>query len=208
MKRVTPLAVFLPVLLFLAGFAPGPDLDEREVREQASVVDRLERYHSKPTVETSASYDPESDTWRVVLREETSDELVARLNVADDSGEVSEVKVSPGADEIEYPSLSEDEAIKIAAAAGEVRDELSQHGPYTTGAEYENGEWTVHFYVDETGVVGGRPTEEGKEVAVAGVDDETWVVNYVHTGDQVGWLMARGEPGSYGKQANYWWVWG
>ncbi|MGH3145733.1 MAG: glycosyltransferase 87 family protein, partial [Rubrobacter sp.] len=39
-------------------------------------------------------------------------------------------------------------------------------------------------------------------------DDESWVLNYVHTGDQVGWLMARGEPGAYGKQANYWWVWG
>ena len=54
--------------------------------------------------------------------------------------------------------------------------------------------------------VGGRPTDRGKEVATVGVDDSTWVLNYVHTGDQVGWLMARGEPGAYGKQANYWWV--
>ncbi len=57
-------------------------------------------------------------------------------------------------------------------------------------------------------MVGGRPTDRGKEVATVGVDDSTWVLDYVHTGDQVGWLMARGEPGAYGKQANYWWVWG
>ena len=208
MKRVAQLLAVVPLLLFVVGFAPGLDTDEKEVRERASFVPRLAEYYSKPTVETSASYDPDSDAWRVVLREEVSNDVVARFRVADDTGEVSGVEVSPEVDEIEFPKLSEDDAIKIAAADEEVRDELSEHGPHTTAAEYENGEWTVHFYVDETGVVGGRPTDGGKEVAVAGVDDESWVLNYVHTGDQVGWLMARGEPGAYGKQANYWWVWG
>jgi hypothetical protein len=207
-RTAAPVVLLLPLLLFAMGLAPGMDLDEREAAEKASFVPRLQEYYSKPTVEASASYDLESDAWRVVLEEEVSDKIVAHLNVDDDSGEVSGVEVSPGADEIEYPTLSEDEAIKIAAADGEVREELLEHGPYSTGAEYADGEWTVHFYVDESGVVGGRPTDEGKEVAVAGVDDSTWVVGYVHTGDQVGWLMARGEPGAYGKQANYWWVWG
>ena len=208
MRRAATLVVLLPLLLFVVGAAPGLDTDEKDVRERASFVPKLEEYYSKPTVETSASYDPDSDTWRVVLREEVSDEVVASLEVDDDSGEVSRVEVSSEADEIEYPTLSEDDAIKIAAAAKEIRDELDEHGLYTTSAEYKSGEWTVHFYVDETGVVGGRPTDEGKEIAAAGVDDESWVLNYVHTGDQVGWLMARGIPGAYGKQANYWWVWG
>jgi hypothetical protein len=206
---MVPLPVLLlPLLLFMVGFAPGADLNEQEASEQASFVPKLENYYSKPTVETSASYHPDSDSWQVVLREEVSGEVVANLDVADDSGEASGVEVSPEADGIEYPTLSEDDAIKIAAAAQEVRHELLEHGPYTTAAEYEDGEWTIHFYVDETGVVGGKPTDEGKEVVVAGVDDESWVLNYVHTGDQVGWLMARGEPGAYGKQANHWWVWG
>ena len=61
--------------------------------------------------------------------------------------------------------------------------------------------------MDEKGAVGGRPTDYGKEVANVGVDDETWVLNHVYTGDQVGWNMARGVKGAYGKQANYWWVW-
>ena len=207
MKRAVPV-VLLPLLLFAVGLAPGMDTDEREVREEASFVPRLAEYYSKPTVETSASYDPEADAWRVVLREEISDTEVASFRVADDSGRVSGVEVSPAADEIEYPELSEEDAIEVAAANGEVREELVRHGPYTTAAEYADGEWTVHFYVDETGVVGGRPTDEGKEVALVGVDDERLVLNYVHTGDQVGWLMARGEPGAYGKQANYPWVWG
>ena len=41
--------------------------------------------------------------------------------------------------------------------------------------------------------MGGRPTDEGKEIAVAGVDDETWDVEYAWVGDQIGWAMARGE---------------
>ena len=56
--------------------------------------------------------------------------------------------------------------------------------------------------------MGGRPTDEGKEIAVAGVDDETWDVEYAWVGDQIGWAMARGEEGAYGKQANSWYVWG
>jgi hypothetical protein len=41
-----------------------------------------------------------------------------------------------------------------------------------------------------------------------GIDDETWDVEYARTGDQVGWQMARGEEGAYGKHANLWYVWG
>src|SRR5215210_4674433 len=189
------------------GFAKGSQTDKNEVLEKASFVPKLEEYYSKPTVETTASYKSGRDLWRVVLTEQTSGEVVARFEVADDSGDVSGVNVSPKADEIEYPSLSEQKAIKIAAASPEVREELLKHGPYNTEAKYEAGEWTVRFYVDETGAVGGRPTKEGKEIATVGVDDETWVLNYVYTGDQVGWNMARGIPGAYGKQANYWWVW-
>jgi hypothetical protein len=189
------------------GFARGSQMDQSEVLEQASFVPALEEYYSKPTVETTTSYDRAKDRWRVVLTEQTSGEEVASFRVADDSGEVNRVEVSPGADEIEYPTLSEERAIKLAAANPEVRKELSTHGPHTTDAEYEEGAWTVHFYVDEEGSVGGRPTAEGKEVATVEVDDETWILDYVYTGDQVGWNLARGVRGAYGKQANYWWVW-
>jgi hypothetical protein len=203
------MAFLLPLLLFATGFTPGPQMSELAAREKASFVPRLEEYYSKPTVETSASYDRTTDAWRVVLTEEASGSTVAYLTVADDTGEVKEVKVSFTADELTYPSLSEEEAIKLAVADERVRAELSEHGPHSTDAEYGEGEWTVHFYVEEGGLVGGKPTDdERKEIAQVGVDDTSWVLNYVWTGDQVGWQMARGDEGAYGKQANYWYVWG
>ena len=202
-------AVLALLLVFLAtGFAPGPSMSEEEVREEASSVPKLEEFYSNPAIETSVGYEDATDAWRVVLTEEVSGDTVAYLTVADDSGEVGGVNVLSSAEEVNHPSLTEDEAVKLALADERVQAELSEHGPYTTSAEYDEGEWTVHFYVDEEGWVGGRPSDEGKEVAVAGIDDETWDVKYAWTGDQVGWQMARGEEGAYGKQANYWYVWG
>jgi hypothetical protein len=206
-----PAVAMVLLLLFLlaAGFTPGPQMSEHEASEKASFVPELEEYHSKPTVETSARYDPATDIWQVVLTEEVSGSAVAYLRVADDSGEVKRAKVFSVAKELTYPSLSEEQAVKLAAADERVREELSRHGPHSTDAEYGGGKWTVHFYVEEDGPLGGTPTNEGrKEVAKVKVDDTSWVLDYVWVGDQVGWHMARGEYGAYGKHANYWWVWG
>jgi hypothetical protein len=206
-KRKPLLVGLLLLVLCTMGFARGFQMHETGVLEQASFIPALEEYYSKPTVETTADYEGGKDLWLVVLTEQTSGKEVARFKVADDSGEVSGVKVSPRADEIKYPKLSEEKAIKLAAASPEVREEFTRHGPHSAEAKYEDGAWTVRFYVDERGAVGGRPTEKGKEIATVGVDDKTWVLNYVYTGDQVGWNLARGVRGAYGKQANYWWVW-
>jgi hypothetical protein len=108
------------------------------------------------------------------------------------------------------PSLTEQQALKLALASQEVRDELSKHGPYSTDATYSEAlnKWTVHFYVWEGGSIGGKPTSDGrKEVARVGIEDESWQLEYVWTGDQIIWQQARGEPGAYGKHANYWYVW-
>lgn len=200
--------LLLPLLLLTAGVAPGPQLEEREAAGRAASVEELSDYYAKPTVEADALYDGDDDAWRVTLVEAVSGGEVAEFAVDDDTGKVDGVEVSSGAAEMDYPTLSEGEAVKLAASDPEVRGELSDHGAYTTGARYEEGRWTVRFYVDETGMVGGRPTERGKEVASVELDDETWVISSVQTGDQVGWLMARGISGAYGKQANFPWVWG
>jgi Glycosyltransferase family 87 len=200
----------LPLLLLaVMGFTPGPQTSEDEARERASFVPELERYYSKPTVETSATYDDDADTWRVVLTEEVTGKTVARFAVVDDTGRAKNVKVSSRAAEFTYPYLSEEEAVKLALADERVQAELSEHGPYSTDAEYEDGEWTVHFYINEEGLVGGSPWgHDRKEVARVGVNDTSWDLNYVWIGDQVGWAMARGEEGAYGKQANYFYIWG
>jgi hypothetical protein len=208
-RRFATVLLALPLLLLaVTGFTPGPQTSEHEAREQASFVPKLERYYSKSTVETSAIYDADADAWRVVLTEEVSGKIVARFSVVDDTGRVKNVKVSSRAAELDYPSLSEAEAVKLALADERVQAELSEHGPYSRDVDYQDGEWTVRFFVEEEGSVGGRPTDEGKEIAAAGVDDETWDVEYAWVGDQVGWAMARGQEGAYGKQANSWYVWG
>ena len=207
MRRLLGFAL-LPLLLLTSGLAPGPQLDEGEAAGRAASSPKLSGFYAKPTVEPEAAYDNDNDAWRVTLVETMSEREVAEFSVDDDTGEVGGVEVSSRANEIDFPTLSESEAVKLAAASAEVREELAKHGPHTTKALYEDGRWTVRFYVDETGMVGGRPTDEGKEVASVEIDDETWVLESVQTGDQVGWLMARGIPGAYGKQANYAWVWG
>jgi hypothetical protein len=204
------LVLLLPLLLLTVGFEPGTQLDPDEVRRTAGSVPEVADLLSHPTVETLTDYDPRGDYWRVFLTEEVSHAQVAELTVADDTQEVEGVRISSAAGTVSYPDISEDDAIKLAAADPKVREELTKHGPYTSYAEYEDGEWTVHFEVEEGGLTGGMPAEddEHKEVARVGVNDDTWQLEYVWVGDQVGWQMARGEYGSYGKHANYWFVWG
>jgi len=206
-----PALVFLlPLLALVLGLVPGPQTSSDEARRIANSVPEVKKVLSHPTVETSAYYDPSSDSWRVVLMEEVSGTQVAEFTVADDTREVNGVEISPDADTLAYPHTSKDEAIELAADDPKVREELAKHGPHTPAAEYKDGEWTVHFDVEEGGAVGGVPLDNGerKEVARVGIDDETQHLKYAWTGDQVGWRMARGETGSYGKQANYWYVWG
>ena len=210
MRRLLPLAVLLLLLLPVFGFAPGTQTDVREAERAASVVPELARFADRATVEASSEYDVDRDVWRVSFVEGASGSTVARMEVVDDTREARNVEVSPAADTLVYPSLSEEDAIKLATALPEVRRELLEHPPYVTRAEYNEGEWTVHFEVEEEGSIDGMPVgDEGqKEIARVGIDDGTWQSNYAWTGDQVGWHMARGDYGAYGKQANYWYVWG
>lgn len=203
MRRLPPL---LPVLLLallaplLAGFVSGPQASREDVEQEALSVQRLGWLVSNPTVEPQAFYRPDSDTWRVSLVESASGETAARVILADDMREVQRVRVLPGARELEYPTLSEEEAEKLAAANPEVVQKLSEYESYSANADYEDGEWTVHFYVTEE--------DDRDEVAQVRIDAESLRTDYVRTGAQVDWNLARGEPGAYGKQANYWYVWG
>jgi hypothetical protein len=198
-KTGLPLLALIPLLCFILAFAPGSQMSAEDAGRRASFVPELEEFYSKPTVETSAEYEAATDSWDVVLTEQASGEDVARLTVDDDSGTVSGVTVSPGADELDYPSLDKEEAMKLAGAQPRVQEELSGYDTYVTDAEYKDGEWIVHYWIEEG--------ETQTEVAQVGVDAESWGINYVFTGDQVGWQMARGDSGAYGKEANYWYVW-
>lgn len=209
-RPVLVLLLLLPLLLCVVGFTPGAQTDPDGARRAAHSVAEVDKLLSKPTVGTSANYDPESDSWLVVLAEETSRTQIAEVTVADDTQEVEKATVYPVARTLTYPNTTRDQAIRLAAADPRVREELARHGPHTSGAEYEDSAWTVHFWVEESGATGGLPVEGStrKEVARVGIDDKTWQLDDVWTGDQVGWRMIRGVEGAYGKQANYWYVWG
>jgi hypothetical protein len=209
MRRLLPVLTLLPLLAFLLGASGEARLSETEVEHKAGANTEVGELLEKPTVESSARYESGTDTWFVTVTEEVSGSTVAKLRVDDDSGDVEKVELSPNARGIDYPSLSEEDAVRLASANQEVREVLSRHEGHTTDAEYEDGEWTVHFRVEEGGYAGGVPSEDGtKEVARVGIDDDTWVLDYVWSGDQVGWNMSRGEYGAYGKHANYPWIWG
>ena len=101
--RLLLVLLLLPLLAFVLGFKPGAAMNSEEARQAAVSVPELEELLSHPTVETSANYDPASDSWRVFLREDASGTAVASFLVSDDSGMVSRVEVLPGASALEYP---------------------------------------------------------------------------------------------------------
>ncbi|CAN5913828.1 hypothetical protein BH23ACT11_BH23ACT11_25320 [soil metagenome] len=195
-----PILLLLPLLYFTMGLAPGPQMSDSEAGKKASFVPKLDNYYSKPTVETTARYDSDSDSWRVVLTEQVSGKDVARITVDDDTGSVSQLEIGPQADSLTYPKLGKEEAMKLANARPRVQQKLSEYGTYVTDAEFKKGEWIVHYWIEKG--------KEETEVARVGIDDENWTANFVYTGDQVGWQMARGDFLAYGKEANNWWVWG
>ena len=202
-RKIPLLATFLlPALLFLLGAAPGPQLDAEQAVDQVRSVPEVQNYLQNPTVNPSARYDASRDVWRVTLTEQETQTTVARVSVDDDTRTVEQVSIAPAAEDLDYPELSAREATKLAAANPRIEEELDQYDGYSSDAEYADGEWTVHFYADADGGDGRQ------EIARSGVNDESWALSYVYTGDQVSWQMARGESGAYGKEANYWYVWG
>jgi hypothetical protein len=184
-----------------AAGAQEPSLSASEARESAVSVPGIAELAQSPEVDATAAYKTKSGEWRVLLTG-GSGETVARVTVSDESGEIQGREITPAAANVDRPELTEDEAVKLAESNPEIRTQLSGGPPYSSAAEYKDGEWTVHFWSDENG------DGEREEVARAGIDDSSWEFGYVYTGEQVGWQMARGDNGAYGKQANAWWVWG
>jgi hypothetical protein len=90
----------------------------------------------------------------------------------------------------------------IAERAPRVQDERAKHLPaYTRTYVVRPNRWQVSFYV---------PPEAGSrsdEILQVVVDDRTGEVVEVWTGPQVGWTMARGLPGQFGRAVNAPWVW-
>ena len=94
------------------------------------------------------------------------------------------------------PRLTSNQAVQLARRSQRLRDWIGQYrgvsGHATLG---DDRVWTVQF-----------DAGDGSEVAEARVFDTSMSLIDVRTGPQVDWQLARGEPDSYGRLINRWWV--
>ena len=95
------------------------------------------------------------------------------------------------------------EILPLAESQPRVRDARADH-PHSYVRAYlpRPGRWQVAIYVPAS-----APDERSEEIARVIVDDRTGRVLHVWTGHQVGWRMARGLPGEFGRAVNSPWVW-
>lgn len=101
----------------------------------------------------------------------------------------------------EPASLSTREVTEIARQSGRLQDWIADHPVVRDSATLEDDDrWKVSFVSKDA---------KGKEKVEAEVwvsDDEALVVE-VRTGPQVGWLMARGNDGAFGRSINEPGIW-
>lgn len=103
-----------------------------------------------------------------------------------------------GADPTEpQPSLTSEEAIEIADTSGKARDWNSDHSITRKAAQLEKDEdrWKVSFMSENS-----SGTEKVESQVF--IDDDTGEIEEVRTGPQVGWMMARGYDGAFGREIN------
>jgi hypothetical protein len=100
-------------------------------------------------------------------------------------------------------SRSAAEILPLAGSQPQVREARADHpDSYVRAYLLRPGRWQVAFYVPAS-----APGERSEEIVRVIVDDHTGRVLRVWTGHQVGWRMARGLPGEFGRAANSLWVW-
>lgn len=103
--------------------------------------------------------------------------------------------------EREPPSLSTREVTEIARSSHKLQDWIADHPVVRDTAKLEQDDrWKVSFISkDATG-------DEDVEAEVWVFDDEGTIAE-VRTGPQVGWLMARGNDGAFGRSLNKPGIW-
>ncbi len=100
------------------------------------------------------------------------------------------------------PTLGEKEAIAIAGGSGRLQDWIAGHPITRSAAEFEPDEsrWKVSYVSEDA------DGEEEVEAQVF-VADGGGTIAEVRTGPQVAWMMARGNPGAFGRAINREAIW-
>jgi hypothetical protein len=132
-------------------------------------------------------------TWSAALEVKGKHTVLASFTIKDATGKVISHHL---ASDLGPPRLTSDQAVALARRSATLRDWVAQyrdvHPQATLG---DDRVWTVRF-----------DDRDGNEVAEARVYDTSMSLLDVRTGPQVDWQLARGQPGSYGRLINKWWV--
>jgi hypothetical protein len=138
-------------------------------------------------------YDKARGTWSAALEVKGEHTVLASFTIKDATGAVISHHL---ASDLGPPRLTSDQAIVLARRSATLRDWVAQyHGVQPQATLGDDRVWTVRF-----------DDPDGHEVAEARVYDTSMSLLEVRTGPQVDWQLARGEPNSYGKLVNKWWV--
>ncbi|HEY0387149.1 MAG TPA: hypothetical protein VGC71_01795 [Gaiellales bacterium] len=174
--------------------AAGRQLDRREVvaiaRAQPDVAALLRR---NAGAHWEVVYDRRTATWTAALERAGRHTVLATVKVSDRTSNVLSTIRAPTTS---GPRLTADEAIRIANRSRALRAWVHQYRGVTTEATLGSDRvWTVRY--DDA---------HGDDVAEGRVDDGAMALAGTRTGPQVGWQLARGEPNSYGRLVNRWWL--
>jgi hypothetical protein len=189
-------ALALLALLLAPGVARADAhrLTQQQVISIASTdpaVPPIERRH--PGAHWEVVYDQLRGTWSAALEVKGEHTVLADFTIRDsNSAVVARHIVST----LGPPRLTSDQAVQLARRSQRLRDWVGQyHGVRGNATLGDDRVWTVRF-----------DAGDGSEVAEARVYDTSMSLIDVRTGPQVDWQLARGEPNSYGRLINRWWV--
>jgi hypothetical protein len=174
--------------------ATGRQLDRRQVveiaRAQPDVAPLLRR---NPGAHWEVVYDHRTRTWTAALEQAGRHTVLATVKVSDRTSTVLSTSRPPRST---APRLTPDGATEIANRSAALRSWVRQYAGVTHAATLgDDRVWTVRY--DDA---------HGDDIAEARVDDGSMTLAGVRTGPQVGWQLARGEPSSYGRLVNRWWL--
>jgi len=183
-------------LLFAPGVAraDAPRLTQQQVISIASTdpaVAPIERRN--PGAHWEVVYDRLRGTWSAALEVKHEHTVLASFTIRDSNSAIVARHIVSS---LGPPRLTSDQAVQLARRSQRLRDWVDQYqgvrGEATLG---DDRVWTVRF-----------DAGDGSEVAEARVYDTSMSLIDVRTGPQVDWQLARGEPDSYGRLINRWWV--
>lgn len=199
-RRLLVAAILALALLAAPGAAAaaGPQLSateaERLAREAPGVSAVLARY---PLSKWTCVFTAAEGRWTCTLYAASDGTGVAVVKVVDDPPRVWNVTIPRAG--APATKLDQGRAIAIAKrdpkAAAWVRRYTDDGQKVRTTAVLETGTWRVRWYAGD------------RQIAEVGVKDGTSAIDYVRTGPQVSWSMARGGKG-FGRLINEPWVFG